>query len=311
MEKNDSQEKSATKTLSKMKLNLMGSLKNVSKKESIAPSDGSEVSHPTPSTIVGKKTLLAARKGITAAEKDLKKKNTSLSSFKVRTGFLGGKKKKSGNTNDSDKEKHKEIKEIKRRLFFQKKSEYSDEEILRNLGTDNPQKVVGQSMEEIANAATFMKKFLRLKDLTRSNLRWPSPVYVGSIKGCDAQILRTTAVSTTIFLGKIISKKDKYGLYRGSESGASSTESFKNKDNPLLVALEKIKSKHQSVDSTDSRPASPKTNKLNAAPNVAFEETVDSLLSGLLQVKLGNIKDWNIHKNVTSDTELKTISILF
>ena len=287
----------------------MGSLRNVSRKESIAPTEGTEVSNPTPNNIVGKKPLLAARKGITTTEKDVKKKNTSLSSFKVRTGFLGGKKKKSGNTGDSDKGK---LKEIKRRLFFQKKSEYSDEEILRNLGTDNPQKIVGQSMEEIANAATFMKKFLRLKDLTRSNRRWPTPVYVGSIKGCDAQILRNTAVSTTIFLGKIISKKDKYGLYRGSESGTSSAESFKNKDNPLFVALEKIKSKHQSsLDSTDSRPASPKTKTQNAEPNVAFEETVDNLRSGLLQVKLGNIKDWNIHKNITSDTELKTISILF
>ena len=311
MEKNDPNKKSATKALSKMKLNsIMGSLKNVSKKESVAPSEVSEVSNPAPSNIAGKKPLPATRKGITTTEKDLKKKNTCLSSFKVRTGFLGGKKKKSGNTGDSDKGK---FKEMKRRLFFQKKSEYSDEEILRKLGTDSPQKVVGQSMEEIANAATFMKKFLRLKDLTRSNLKWPAPVYVGSMKGCEPGILRNTAVSTTIFLGKMISKKDKHGLYRVSDSasGTSSAESLKDKDNPLLVALAKIKSKHQSLDSTDSRPVSAKAGRQSVAPNMDFEETINSLQSGLLPVKLGNIKDWNIHKTVTSDTELKTISILF
>lgn len=309
MEKADVDQKSATKTLSKMKINIMGSLKNVSKKDSNAPPEASEVSNAQTSNTPGKKPLIATRKGITTTEKDLKKKNTCLSSFKVRSGFLGGKKKKSGTPSDGDKGK---AKEIKRRLFFQKKLEYTDEEILRNLGTDSPQKVVGQSMDEIANAATFMKKFLRLKDLTRSNLRWPTPVFVGSGKGCDARILRNTAVSTTIFLGKMISKKDKHGLYRGSESGTSSAESLKDKDNPLLVALAKIKSKHQSqsLDSTDS-PATPKTDTQSVTPNVDFEETITSLRSGLLQVKLGNIKDWNIHKNVISDTELKAITILF
>ena len=306
MEKNESHQKPASKTLSKMKLNIMGSLKNVSRKESVAPSEGPEGSNPTASNIAGKKPQPAARKGITTTEKDLKKKTTCLSSFKVKSGFLGGKKKKTGTTGDKGK-----FKEIKRRLFFQKKSEYSDEEILRNLGTDNLQKVVGQSLEEIANAASFMKKFLQLKDSTRSNHKWPqmTSVFVGSIKGCDPQILRNTAVSTTIFLGKMISKKDKHGLYRGSESGTSSADSLKDKDNPLLVALAKIKSKHRSLDSTESHPASPNTQ--SAEPKVDFEETITSLRSGLLQVKLGNIKDWNIHKNIISDTELKTISILF
>ena len=43
MEKADVDQKSATKTLSKMKINIMGSLKNVSKKDSNAPPEASEV----------------------------------------------------------------------------------------------------------------------------------------------------------------------------------------------------------------------------------------------------------------------------
>ena len=87
----------------------------------LAPSEGSEVPNPPASNNPGKKTPLLARKGLTTTEKDLKKKTTSLSSFKVRTGFLSGKKKKSGNTGDNDKAK---VKEIKRRLFFQQKYEF-------------------------------------------------------------------------------------------------------------------------------------------------------------------------------------------
>ena len=43
----------------------------------------------------------------------------------------------------------------------------------------------------------------------------------------------------------------------------------------------------------------------------AMTETVGSLNSGLLKVKPGNIKEWNLHKHVKGDRELKPIFIPF
>ena len=40
-------------------------------------------------------------------------------------------------------------------------------------------------------------------------------------------------------------------------------------------------------------------------------ETVVSLNSGLLKVKSGNIREWNLHKHVKGDRELKPIMIPF
>ena len=40
-------------------------------------------------------------------------------------------------------------------------------------------------------------------------------------------------------------------------------------------------------------------------------ETVGSLNSGLLTVKTGNIREWNLHKHVKGDRELKPIMIPF
>ena len=40
-------------------------------------------------------------------------------------------------------------------------------------------------------------------------------------------------------------------------------------------------------------------------------ETVGSLNSGLLKVKTGNIREWNLHKHVKGDRELKPIMIPF
>ena len=40
-------------------------------------------------------------------------------------------------------------------------------------------------------------------------------------------------------------------------------------------------------------------------------ETVGNLNSGLLKVKAGNIREWNLHKHVKGDRELKPIMIPF
>ena len=129
----------------------------------------------------------------------------------------------------------------------------------------------------------------------------------------DCQILKNTALSTTIFLGKIISKKDKYGLYRGQEG--SDEENLQENDNPLLTALQKIKSKIEPLDPIDSRSASPAHRRPNHGKsieqNIAFEESLSSLQCGLLKVKLVNIREWNLDKHISRDRELKAISIPF
>ena len=66
--------------------------------------------------------------------------------------------------------------------------------------------------------------------------------------------IRSNAVmNTTVFLGKMISRKDKYGLIRGSDMAGEEEDS--SRDNPLIAALEKVKLRQQSLDS-DSRAAS-------------------------------------------------------
>jgi len=46
-------------------------------------------------------------------------------------------------------------------------------------------------------------------------------------------------------------------------------------------------------------------------PGMLLEESVGSLNAGLLKVKTGNIREWNIHKHVKGDRELKPILIPF
>ena len=187
---------------------------------------------------------------------------------KFKTGFFGkGKKKVEKETIVATG------KELKQRLFFREKRELTDEEILQAIGADDSQKVVAQSMDEIANAATVMKKFLDGKrppspppSSKPSDITIPgSVVYVGSLKArlsktgedevkLDA-IRRNPVMSSTVFLGKMISRKDKDGLIRGSSGLSGDQEEETRKDNPLITALEKVKLRQQSLD-TDSRAAS-------------------------------------------------------
>ena len=290
---------SSTKLLSRMKMNIIGNL-NASRKDSNVSSEASSKQSTPTNSVTDKKEM--PRKGSSVTEKPVKKKG--LSAFKAKTGLLGGKKKKSDPTADNSKGK---LKEIKSRLFFRTKIEYSDEEIFRDFGTESLQKIFSQGIEQIANAATIMNKFFR----NRTRQGTTDSEYVGSMKG-SSLILKNSALSTTIFLGKIISKKDKYGLYRGQ--GSSDADSLQEKDNPLLTALQKIKSKP--FEGSDSQPASPAANRRsshgkNSEQNAAFEDSLQSLQSGLLKVKVVNIKDWNLHKHISSDRELKAISIPF
>ena len=93
-----------------------------------------------------------------------------------------------------------------------------------------------------------------------------SVLYVGSLKARLSKtdtdiskdikdISKNPAMSTTVFLGKMISRKDKQGLIRGgSNNSDEEVESYK--DNPVFLALEKVKMRQQTSLDSDSRAAS-------------------------------------------------------
>ena len=248
--------------MAKMKF---GSIMSNVRKASVASKDSVDTSKSTPAnSVTGLVSSASTRKG-SEKDKDKKKSGSGLSKFK--TGFLSKGKKKS--------EKEAVVstgKELKHRLFFREKIELTDEEILQAIGEDDSQKIVAQSMDEIANAATVMKKFLDGKKPetvdgcnTTNKASIPSSgLYVGSLKarlskteGDEAGLkaIRSNAVmNTTVFLGKMISRKDKYGLIRGG-SDMTGEEEDSSRDNPVITALEKVKLRQQSLDS-DSRAAS-------------------------------------------------------
>ena len=209
-----------------------GSIMSNVRKASIASKDSVDTSKSTPANSVsGLVSSASTRKG-SEKDKDKKKSGSGLSKFK--TGFLSKGKKKS--------EKEAAVvstgKELKHRLFFREKRELTDEEILQAIGEDDSQKIVAQSMDEIANAATVMKKFLDGKrplsetiaggDTTNKTSIPGSVLYVGSLKARlsktegdedGLKAIRSNAVmNTTVFLGKMISRKDKYGLIRGGSN---------------------------------------------------------------------------------------------
>ena len=222
----------------------------------------SSKSTPPVASVSGIVSSASSRK-ISEKDKDKKKSGSGLSKFK--TGFFGKGKKKV--------EKEATVvtngKELKQRLFFREKKELTDEEVLQAIGEEDSQKVVAQSMDEIANAATVMKKFLDGKrppppsSKTNEMIIPGSVIYVGSLKarlsktGEDEvnSIRRNPVMSSTVFLGKMISRKDKDGLIRGGSNLSGEQEESISKDNPVITALEKVKLKQQSLD-TDSRAAS-------------------------------------------------------
>ena len=121
----------------------------------------------------------------------------------------------------------------------------------------------------------------------------------------------------------MISKRDKHGLFTGTPDPLEDENIPKPKDNPVMIALEKVRLKPQiSLDSSDSRAASrashgsQKSNitqgsNLNKDGTLAKGETVDSLNKGMAKVRPANIGEWNLHKHIRGDRELKPISIPF
>ena len=69
----------------------------------------------------------------------------------------------------------------------------------------------------------------------------------------EVKMVKNPVMKSTVFLGKMISRKDKRGLKRG---GSSDGEVDSMKENPIFLALEKVKMKQQNSLDSDSRAAS-------------------------------------------------------
>ena len=279
--------------------------------------------------------------GANLPKKDQRKPSTSLAGIK---GFLGSKKKKEESSLPQDHSERWQYN--KDRLFFTERAELSDDEVLSNIGKESVLKEVGQGLNEIVQAANVMKKYMKDRvvekpneDSTPQDAIGPglptSIMYVGALKARlaakhtnqneedeERKLLDKTDITvSTRFLGKMMSRKDKYGLYTGCHG---STEDLDGKENPVILALEKIKLKpHHSVDSGDSRPGSrashtSKKSNLSLAResedmlgDLGTGEVLGILHRGLTSVRPAVIGEWNLHKHVRGDRSLRPIFIPF
>ena len=272
----------------------------------------------------------SANEAVKKSTNDLSKKakvGAGLSAFKAKTGTIVGKKKKEVIAKE-------EIKTIKSRLFFIEREDPSDEDILKNIGIENFQKFISQGIDEIAHAATFMKKYIRkeqeksMKDVEKVPA---ASFYIGAInarkgKTSKNSLFTNSAVDSTIFLGKTLTKKDRFGLFRGTEMLREQEEV--PQDNPVISALERMKARLEQGEQHSepgSRPgsrasrASRQSNAVDLIPitlsprraSFVSSETVSGLNTNLAGVVRPEIREWNLHKHVKGDRKLKPILIPF
>ena len=286
---------------------------------SILPSKGA----PTPSPTSSKKPVT----------------NAGIAAFKTKSGMFGGKKQKP----KPEKENQQiVIKELKPRLFFQKRTELTDVEILANIGKYEINGELVHGLDKIVKAASIVKKVCKDKegDKTPKKSKQPtglpaSILYVGALKdrlaAKDAQgisskdfgkpVSRYAVTATTKFLGKMMLKKDKRGLYVGSPDSAMSESEIKDEENPVFLALEKVKLKPQiSMDSGESRMGSRTSQSQSQKVNIIQVEEEDKfgegkivveLHDGMASVRPAAIEKWNIDKEVRGDRVRKPIMIPF
>ena len=200
-----------------------------------------------------------------------KKAASGLAAFKKGSGF--GKKKKEVSTDEAEGVGSKEM---KLRLFFKERNEQTDEEVLANIGREVVPKELGQGLNEIVNAAAMMKKLMKEKEQQASAPSVgvvktakddsTSLTYTGTLKNRLSSSRSTSRVGgtnnnvvdiaqhATHFLGKIMARKDRHGLYVGSPQSSLEKEQGKPLDNPVITALEKVRLRPQgSTESAESR----------------------------------------------------------
>ena len=197
-----------------------------------------------------------------------KKAASGLAAFKKGSGF--GKKKKEMSAEDTEVGGSKEM---KLRLFFKERKEQTDEEVLANIGREVVPKELGQGLNEIVNAASMMKKLMKEKEqasipavevMGSAEDHSTSLKYTGTLKNRLSSSRSTSRVTSnnavdiahhaTHFLGKIMARKDRHGLFVGSPQSSLEKEQGKPLDNPVITALEKVRLRPQgSTDSGESR----------------------------------------------------------
>ena len=248
--------------------------------------------------------------------------------------------KRGGKPKPADKEKieakedteleEEQNKELKHRIFFVEKKELTDEEVLNELGREAwvPQKN-RSNLQGLMKATTIAKRLAKEKKELRLE-RDTSIVYSGSLRnklskdsGKDkGKVLAGTAK----FLGKMIHRKDRYGLIveppvEGETNG--------KEENPIIVALDKLNIKLNGRDSKSSMSSLSHKNDVIVTEAAPAETSVPAvkgaasgdasgdpdvltvLKGGLCQVTQETIFNWNTNNNDKIDIELKPIFIPF
>ena len=263
-----------------------------------------------------------------------RKASTGIAAFKSKSGLFSGKKGKGRSEKDETK-----MKEFKPRLFFLNRPEPSDAEIIDNIGKDVFSKDVIYGFDSIAAAASLMHKIVKEKE--KETLMPPSVAEViktefGSaqkrlqMKGIEVHkdteeptvrakthAGQSVLIGSTKFLGKMIHRKDKHGLYIGSPASSEDAEDVKQKDNPVMRALDTIKLKTQiSTDSERSSSSAKQPSKKRVVTVVDEEEArlgagrvVSELLEEMATVQPHTIDDWNVDGQARGDKVLKPIFI--
>lgn len=280
----------------------------------------------------GLSPLSSTRSSPLAQRKDGKKKGKG--GGKNKTDALDMQPKESNEDEEGNKE-------LKHRIFFIEKKELSDEEILDNIGKE----AWSPTLDTNLKVATLDIKAAKDKKESKPDSGNKSIVYSGSVreklaKANVANLDQGKVLAGTVkFLGKMLNKKDKHGLYPEVAIEAAGDEDNDKEDikedNPIIVALDKLNIKSQGGrESKISRSFSSMSNKTGLGghqdttlaslshvensqqaskegENQKKEDVLKVLKGGLCRVTQENIFNWNTNNTDRTDVELKPIFIPF
>merc|ERR1712218_29834 len=224
---------------------------------------------------------------------------------------------------DAEEEQGKET-GVKHRIFFIEKEVLSDDDLLAQLGREAWAASEPRSnMQGLMKAATFAKKFGREKKVAREE-RDSSIVYSGALRDRlsrdkQPEVDRSRVLAGSVkFLGKMMNRKDKHGLYGDMESTLATEDEAdggkEEKENPIIAALDKLNIKTHGRDSGVSRSMSSMSHAAaDPAAGAAQEQGGDTagggggvevlgvLRGGLCRVTQETILSWNTNNNDRAD----------
>ena len=309
----------AAKAISKV-----GDIARKIKRENSKPEDSSS-GNTSPSIIGSSKRggispISSTRSSPLAQRKEGKKK-----------GKGGGKSKTEEVQSKDGVEEDEGNKELKHRIFFLEKKDLSDEEILEN---------IGKEAWSPAPAGNLLKITTTGKNLAKEKSSTRTIVYSGALreklaKANVANLDQGKVLAGTVkFLGKMLNRKDKHGLYPDVTTDEDAKDDSKE-DNPIIVALDKLNIKTQGGrESKTSRSFSSMSNKTGGGgghqdttlashveanqqqaskegENQKKEDVLKVLKGGLSRVTQENIFNWNMNNTDRTDVELKPIFVPF